>query len=40
MAVAHIEREGAESNRVVEVLEAGYSLGDIVIRPAKVVIAK
>jgi molecular chaperone GrpE len=39
-AVAHIEREGAESNRVVEVLEAGYSLGDIVIRPAKVVIAK
>jgi molecular chaperone GrpE len=40
MAVAHIEREGAEPNQVVEVLEAGYSLGDIVIRPAKVVIAK
>lgn len=40
MAVAHIEREGAESGQVVEVVEAGYSLGDIVVRPAKVVIAK
>jgi molecular chaperone GrpE len=40
MAVAQIEREGAESNTVVEVVEEGYSLGDIVVRPAKVVIAK
>jgi len=40
MAVAQIEREGAESDTVVEVVEEGYSLGDIVIRPAKVVIAK
>jgi len=40
MAVAQIEREGAESNTVVEVVQEGYSLGDIVIRPAKVVIAK
>ena len=40
MAVAQIEREGAESNAVVEVVQEGYSLGDIVVRPAKVVIAK
>ncbi|MBP2681158.1 MAG: grpE [Candidatus Krumholzibacteriota bacterium] len=40
MAVAQIEREGAESNSVVEVVQDGYSLGDVVIRPAKVVLAK
>jgi molecular chaperone GrpE len=40
MAVAQVEREGSESHHVVEVAEEGYCLGDIVIRPAKVVIAK
>jgi molecular chaperone GrpE len=40
MSVAQIEREGSESGQVVEVVQEGYSLGDIVIRPAKVVIAK
>ena len=40
MAVAQVERERAISNQVVEVVQQGYSLGDIVIRPARVVIAK
>ena len=40
MAVAQIDREGAESNQVVEVVQEGYCLGDIVIRPAKVIVAK
>jgi len=40
MAVAQIDRDGAESNQVVEVVQEGYCLGDIVVRPAKVVVAK
>ena len=40
MSVAQIEREGSDPNQVVEVVQEGYSLGDIVVRPAKVVIAK
>jgi molecular chaperone GrpE len=40
MAVANIDSEDVESNHVVEVIQEGYSLGDTVIRPAKVVIAK
>ena len=40
MSVAQIEREGSEPGQVVEVVQEGYSLGDIVVRPAKVVIAK
>ncbi|UCG50828.1 MAG: nucleotide exchange factor GrpE [Candidatus Latescibacterota bacterium] len=40
MAVAQIEQEGAEQNHVVEVIEHGYLLGNAVVRPAKVVIAK
>lgn len=40
MAVAQIDREGAESNQVIEVLQEGYCLGDIVVRPAKVIVAK
>jgi molecular chaperone GrpE len=40
MAVAQIDRDGAESNQVVEVVQEGYCLGDIVVRPAKVIVAK
>ncbi len=40
MAVAHLEKEGAEPNHVIEIVQHGYLLGDSVIRPAKVVIAK
>ncbi len=40
MAVAQIDREGAESNQVVDVVQEGYCLGDIVVRPAKVIVAK
>lgn len=40
MAVAQIERDGANSNHVVEVVQEGYCLGDFLVRPAKVVIAK
>jgi molecular chaperone GrpE len=38
-AVATTPVEGAESGTVVEVYQAGYRLGDDVLRPAKVVVA-
>jgi molecular chaperone GrpE len=40
MAVSQIESDKVESNHVVEVVLDGYIMGDTVIRPAKVVIAK
>ena len=40
MAVAQLEKEGAESNHVIDVVQHGYLLGETVVRPAKVVIAK
>jgi molecular chaperone GrpE len=40
MAVAHLEKEGKVPNDVIEIVQHGYLLGDTVIRPAKVVIAK
>jgi molecular chaperone GrpE len=40
MAVAQIDKEDAQSNNVVEIVQEGYLLEDTVIRPAKVVIAK
>ena len=40
MAVAQIDKEGADSNDVVEIVQEGYLLGDTVVRPAKVIIAK
>jgi molecular chaperone GrpE len=39
MAVAQLERQDADPNHVIEVVQEGYLLGDVVIRPAKVVIA-
>jgi molecular chaperone GrpE len=38
-AVAQIPAEGAESGTVVEVYQRGYRLGEVVIRPARVVVA-
>jgi molecular chaperone GrpE len=40
MAVAQIERDGADSNHVIEIVQEGYCLGDFLVRPAKVVISK
>ena len=40
MAVAQIERDGADSNHVIEIVQEGYCLGDFVVRPAQVIIAK
>lgn len=40
MAVAQIDSKDSEPNHVVEVVQQGYLLDDIVIRPAKVIIAK
>ncbi len=38
-AVAQIPAAGAESGSVVEVYQRGYRIGDVVIRPARVVVA-
>lgn len=38
-AVAQIPVEGAESGTVVEVYQRGYRFGEVVIRPARVVVA-
>jgi molecular chaperone GrpE len=38
-AVAQIPAEGAESGTVVEVYQRGYRLGEVVLRPARVVVA-
>jgi molecular chaperone GrpE len=38
-AVAQVPAEGAESGTVVEVYQRGYRLGEVVIRPARVVVA-
>jgi len=38
-AVAQHQREGAESGSILEVYEAGYRMGDHIIRPARVAVA-
>lgn len=40
MAIGQIETESAESDHVVEETQKGYLMGDSVLRPAKVIIAK
>jgi molecular chaperone GrpE len=40
MAVGQIETDAAPSGHVVEVLEKGYSLNGVLIRPARVIVAK
>jgi molecular chaperone GrpE len=39
-ALAKIKKEGALSGEVVEVLQAGYKMGTVTVRPAKVKIAE
>ncbi len=38
-AVAQLPVEGAKSGTVVEVYQRGYRLGEVVLRPARVVVA-
>ena len=38
-AMAQVERPEADSGSVVEVYQAGYSMGESIIRPARVVVA-
>jgi molecular chaperone GrpE len=38
-AVMRQPREGAEPNSIVSTLQAGYAMGDFVLRPAKVAVA-
>jgi len=39
-AVAHIERPDVPDNTIIEVVRTGYTIGDRVLRPAQVVVAK
>ena len=39
-AVYVIDKEGAQNNQVVEVISKGFQLGNIVLKPARVVISK
>ncbi|MHA2357563.1 MAG: nucleotide exchange factor GrpE [Candidatus Heimdallarchaeaceae archaeon] len=39
-AVYTIEKEGIEKNQIIEVLNKGFKVGNIVIRPAKVAVGK
>jgi molecular chaperone GrpE len=38
-AVATADRDGTEDGIVIEVLERGYRIGDVVLRPARVVVS-
>jgi molecular chaperone GrpE len=38
-AVAHQPVEGAPSGTVIEVYQQGYRLGELVLRPARVLVA-
>jgi molecular chaperone GrpE len=39
-AISHDEADGVESGNVIEVLQTGYKIGDRVIRPALVRVAR
>ncbi len=39
-AVAHLERPDVPDNTIIEVVRTGYTIGDRVLRPAQVVVAK
>jgi len=39
-AISHEENDGVESGHVIEVVQKGYAIGDRVIRPARVRVAK
>lgn len=38
-AVGQFEREGVEAGRVIEVVQQGFRLGDMVLRPSRVIIS-
>ncbi len=38
-AVGQLEREGAEAGQIIEIVQQGYMFGDMVLRPARVIIA-
>jgi molecular chaperone GrpE len=38
-AVGQLEREGVEAGVVIEVVQQGYRLGDMLLRPARVIIS-
>ncbi len=38
-AVGQIPREGSEPGQVIEVIQQGFHFGDMVLRPAKVIIS-
>ena len=38
-AVAQLPREGVESGRVIEIVQQGFKVGDLVLRPARVIIS-
>jgi molecular chaperone GrpE (heat shock protein) len=40
MAVGQIESDTVESGHVAEVVQKGYSLNGVLIRPARVIVAK
>jgi molecular chaperone GrpE len=39
-AISHEEHEGFESGKIIEVVQKGYTIGDRVVRPARVRVAK
>ncbi|MFH1841804.1 MAG: nucleotide exchange factor GrpE, partial [bacterium] len=39
-AVQQLEQEGAEAGQVIEVVQTGYKLDDLVLRPSRVIVAK
>lgn len=39
-AIAHIEKDGIEGGVIIEVMQAGYTLNDRIIRPALVTVSK
>lgn len=39
-AIAHLEKEGIDGGVIIEVMQAGYTLNDRIIRPALVTVSK
>jgi molecular chaperone GrpE len=39
-AVAQLDSEDVESGDIIDVAQAGYKMGDIIVRPARVAVAK
>jgi len=39
-AIQQLEQEGAEAGQIIEVVQPGYKLDDLVLRPSRVIVAK